>query len=154
MTNIERAQPKDFLAVAALDRMAWKQNQHSEFIPDGEHVWRVWCQYALVYVAKKEEKVAAAVLAFPCSDGSYCLHKVMVDESCRGEGIGSKLFEVLLAEIDRLKVDVFLTVDPINENAIKLYTKWGFTERTLVPGFYREYENRFVLIRKFKKEKI
>ncbi len=154
MVNIERAKTNDFLAVAALDREAWKKNNHSEFIPDGEHVWRIWCQYALVFVARKEEKVAAAILAFPCVDGAYCLHKVMVDESCRGEGIGSKLFEVLLAEIDRLKADVFLTVDPINENAIKLYTKWGFTDSTFVPGFYRECEDRFVLMRKYKKEKL
>jgi [ribosomal protein S18]-alanine N-acetyltransferase len=148
MIKIEPAHPRDFLAVAALDRVAWQQNAHSEFIPDGEHVWRIWCEYALVFVAKEEEKVVAAILAFPCINGSYCVHKVMVDESCRGKGLGSKLFQVLLQEIDHLNVDAFLTVDPANANAIKLYAKWGFTERTFVTGFYRDYEDRFVLVRK------
>jgi ribosomal protein S18 acetylase RimI-like enzyme len=152
MVNIEAAQPKDFLAIAALDRVAWMKNAHSEFIPDGEHVWRIWCEHALVYVGKREGNVVSAILAFPGTDGRYCVHKVMVDESCRGQGIGSKLFEILLKEIDRRKADAFLTVDPTNENAVKLYTKWGFTERSFVAGFYREYEDRLVMKRKYNKE--
>lgn len=142
-----RAKPADFLNIAALDRQAWKSNRHPEFIPDGEHVWRIWCEYALVYCAEAAGEIAGAVLAFPCSGGMYCLHKVFVSDAHRGQGIGSRLFDVLLAEIDRLGVAVFLTVDPVNEPAIRLYEKWGFTERRFVAGFYREQEDRFVLTR-------
>ena len=38
--EITRAKAGEFLEIAALDREAWKQNRNSEFIPDGEHVWR------------------------------------------------------------------------------------------------------------------
>jgi [ribosomal protein S18]-alanine N-acetyltransferase len=151
MSNIERAASKDFLAVAALDRVAWRDNRSPEFIPDGEHVWRIWCEHALVFVGKEGERIVAAILAFPCRSGMYCVHKVMVAESCRGKGLGSQLFRVLLAEIDILGADAFLTVDPVNENAVKLYQKWGFTEQTFVPGFYRDHEDRFVLVRRARK---
>ncbi|MCP4643436.1 MAG: GNAT family N-acetyltransferase [bacterium] len=146
--DIRRATPADFLAIAALDREAWKDNRHPEFIPDGEHVWRMWTEHALVFAAVEDQAVAGAVLAFPCTDGQYCLHKVFVDTAHRGKSIGSKLFDVLLAEIDALGVDVFLTVDPVNEAAIKLYDRWGFTDREFVSGFYRAHEDRLVLTRR------
>ena len=63
-------------------------------------------------------------------------------------GIGTKLFELLLKEIDKIGLDCFLTVDPVNENAIQLYEKWGFTEREFVKGYYRPNEDRFILNRK------
>jgi len=149
MIHIDRASPRDFLAIAALDRVAWRDNRSPEFIPDGEHVWRIWCEHALTFVGKDDAgRVAAAILAFPCVDGIYCVHKVMVDETYRGKGFGSKLFAALLEELDRRGVSAFLTVDPVNESAIKLYQKWGFTTGTFVAGFYRDHEDRLVLVRK------
>ena len=144
---IRRAGASDFLAVAALDRVGWRRNRFPDFIPDGEHVWRVWCEHALTFVACEGENVVGVILAFPCVNGSYCLHKVIVDEAFRGRGIASQLFEVLLREVDAMGVDVFLTVDPANEKALRLYARWGFTDRTFVKGFYREEEDRFVLVR-------
>lgn len=144
------AAASDFLGVAALDRVAWSDNAGSEFIPDGEHAWRIWCEHAVVVVAKTPESVmAGAVLAFPCVNGSYCLHKVMVDRSHRGAGLGGKLFDALFRILDLRKVDCFLTVDPNNANAIRLYRKWGFLEEHFVAGFYRPTEDRLVLTRRF-----
>ena len=37
--HIQRAETRDFLEIAKLDREAWAQNRNSEYIPDGEHVW-------------------------------------------------------------------------------------------------------------------
>ena len=152
--HYRRAQAGDFLAIAALDRRAWLQNRHAEYIPDGEHVWRVWCEYALVYCAVDPENgtaggdtVVAAILAFPTENGPYWVHKVFVDQAHRGQGVGSRLFDLLLVEIDHLGVDAALTVDPVNEAAKALYAKWGFTEAQLVKGYYRDYEDRYVLTR-------
>jgi hypothetical protein len=50
-TDIEAARPEDFLHVAALDRIAWPVLPDT-FIPDGEHIWRVWCEHANVLVAR------------------------------------------------------------------------------------------------------
>lgn len=144
---IRRARVDDFLAIAALDREAWRENRHSDFIPDGEHVWRAWVEHALVWCAQDGERIVGAVLAFPCTDGSYWLHKVFVARDRRGDGIGSRLFEGILAELDRLHVEVSLTVDPVNKAAIALYEKWGFTQSRLEPGYYREHEDRLVLTR-------
>ncbi len=145
---IRRAIGRDFLPIAALDRIAWQNNRHSEFIPDGEHAWRLWVDHALVFCAEEVGRIVGAVEAHPCmTPGLWCLHKVFVDPACRGRGVGSRLFEVLLAEIDRLGVAVFLTVDPANEAAIRLYESWGFVERQFEKGYYRDHEDRYILTR-------
>jgi ribosomal protein S18 acetylase RimI-like enzyme len=145
---IESADPGDFLEIAALDRVAWQDNAGSEFIPDGEHVWRIWCEHALVYVARAPQgRVAGAVLAFPCLDGSFCLHKIFIDRNFRGQGMGGDLFAKLFAALDALGAACFLTVDPENESAIRLYRRWGFNQSLHVTGYYRANEDRLVLTR-------
>ncbi len=151
LSNLEsnRAGSRDFLAIAALDRQAWKASAHADFIPDGEHVWRIWVDGALVYLARLNSEVVGAILAFPVIGGDYCLHKVMVSPAYRGRGIGSCLFGALLAEVDRAGgKNCFLTVSPENIVALKLYEKWGFTKREFVAGYYREQEDRYVLTRR------
>jgi len=147
-TLVQRATPHDFLPIAALDRTAWLASANSEFIPDGEHAWRIWCQHAHVVLGRSESgSVVGAALAFRCVDGSYCLHKVMVDPACRGQGLGSLLVENLLDMIDRERASCFLTVSPENSNALRLYRKWGFSREEFVAGYYREKEDRLVLTR-------
>lgn len=142
------AVPGDFLAIAALDRDAWGDNPHSKFIPDGEHVWRIWCEHALTFAAWcGEREMAGAVVAFPCLDGCFCLHKVMVAKPHRGQGIGSLLFEELFETLDHRGAECFLTVDPANTRAVRLYRKWGFSRECFVSGFYRQEEDRLVLTR-------
>ena len=156
MTAIRRASARDFLDIAALDRLAWLGNRHGEFIPDGEHVWRLWCEHAWCFAARLEGEsciespagtLAGAIVAFPCLDGRFCVHKVMVLPALRGRGIGSRLFAVLLEELDRQGVATFLTVDPSNESAQRLYASWGYVRDRFVAGFYRPVEDRWVLAR-------
>lgn len=150
MVQVEQAGPNDFLEIARLDRVAWEQSRNSEFIPDGEHVWRIWMEYALVFCARKDEEILGAVVSFPTvKPNLHCLHKVFVNASFRGKGVGTVLFKALFARLDFLGIDCFLTVDPRNEYAIRLYETWGFAERRFEAGFYREDEDRMVLTRRF-----
>src|SRR5664280_2006471 len=95
-----RAQGKDFLGIADLDRHAWSDSRYGERIPDGEHVWRVWVAGAYVYVARDGAEVVGAIVAFPTRQETLFLHKVMVDKRRRGRGIGTRLFDILLEDID------------------------------------------------------
>jgi len=148
--EIRRANVTDFMAIAALDRTVWSRNRNAEFIPDGEHVWRLWVEHGLVYCAMHDGVLVGAIVAFPCLSGVFCVHKAFVVEALRGQQIGTRLFEALLAELDRLGAESFLTVDPINEAGVRLYEKWGYTERRFVKGYYRPHEDRYVLTRRAK----
>ena len=142
--RIRRAIPADFSELATLDREVW---QNFEFIPDGEHVWRIWTEHAVVFCAEADSRIVGAILAFPCVSGSYCIHKVFVKDEFRGKGLGSQLVELLLTDLDKENLVCFLTVDPANKAATTLYEKWGFTERKFVKGYYRSDEDRYVLSR-------
>lgn len=147
MLDLAAAQPADFLDIAALDRRAWRRNRSPEFIPDGEHVWRIWAEHALTFCARVDGVLVGAIVAFPCRSGVYCLHKVFVDEAYRSRGVGGALLSRLLEQADALGVSLFLTVDPANEAARRLYRRLGFVEEALVQGYYRPHEDRYVMVR-------
>lgn len=146
--QIRKAKTEEFTAIARLDRVAWLESFKGDFIPDGEHVWRIWVEYALVYVAVDEEgNVIGASLAFPCRDKLYSVHKVFVAKAYRGQGIGTELMKILIVELDKLEVDAFLTVYPKNSPAIALYNKLGFTDKKFEKDFYGVEEDRYILTR-------
>jgi [ribosomal protein S18]-alanine N-acetyltransferase len=144
------ARPDEFLDVAALDRLAWPEMPDT-FIPDGEHIWRVWCDHATLLVARVVERgpltssneIAGALVMFPSKTGENFLHKIMVHPICRGDGIGTALMKMALARAD---APVLLTVDPANAPAVQLYEKFGFRPRTRIDGYYRPHEDRLIMI--------
>lgn len=148
--RIETAKPDDFLNVAALDRIAWPEVPET-YIPDGEHIWRVWCEYGTLLVARTEERgplsqtgdIAGALVAFPTRTGEIFLHKIFVHPICRSAGIGSALMKAALAEAT---APVLLTVDPANAPAVQLYKNFGFEVREQIDGFYRPHEDRFLMV--------
>ena len=117
-------------------------------IADGEHVWRVWCEYATVLVARTSDNlpesgdIAGALVMFPTEKRELFLHKIMVHRECRGRGLGTQLME---AALHRATSPVLLTVNPDNLAAVHVYEKLGYQVRELVQGYYREHENRFVM---------
>jgi ribosomal protein S18 acetylase RimI-like enzyme len=147
--EIQPAAASDFLAIAALDRVAWRHTGEP-FIADGEHVWRVWCEYAVVLVARSEGEptddtggILGATVMFPTVGREWFLHKIMVHPERRGGGVGSGLMRAALAQAD---APVLLTVDPANVAAMQLYEGLGFTVRQHVEGYYRPHEHRNVMV--------
>ena len=146
---IERAVPIDFLAVSALDRIAWL-HLGDTYIPDGEHAWRIWCEYATVLVGRHKSKplkdsgrIAGALVMFPTKAHELFLHKIMVHPHRRGAGLGSALMR---SALDQTDAPVLLTVDPANEAALQLYRNFGFAVREHVEGYYRPHEHRNVMV--------
>jgi phosphinothricin acetyltransferase len=146
--TIEPATTADFLNIAALDRIAWRHTGE-QYIADGEHVWRVWCEYATVLVARHADPlepsrdIAGALAMFPTRQGELFLHKIMVHPALRGQGLGSALMRAALAGA---KTPVLLTVDPANAAAVQLYRNFGYEVRELVKGYYRLHEDRYVMV--------
>lgn len=148
--RIEPARPDDFLNVAALDRCAWPARPDT-LIPDGEHIWRVWCDHASLLVARitydetltDTGDIGGALVMFPTADGETFLHKIMVHPMCRGRGIGTALMRAALLAATS---DVLLTVDPANEPALRLYENFGFRVRERIEGYYRPHEDRCIMV--------
>jgi ribosomal protein S18 acetylase RimI-like enzyme len=147
---VENATPVDFLGVAALDRIAWPDAPET-FIPDGEHIWRVWCDWGTLLVVRAADDeplpdthgIAGAVVMFPTRNGETFLHKIMVHPACRGSGIGTALMNTALGNAETA---VLLTVDPANEHAVALYRSFGFKVRETIVGYYRPHEDRHIMV--------
>ncbi len=148
--HIEDARPSDFLNVAALDRIVWPDEPNT-FIPDGEHIWRVWCDYATLLVARLDDSaplsdsgdIAGSLVQFPTQSGETMLHKIMVHPDRRGCGIGSALMK---AGLEQATSNILLTVDPNNAAAVQLYQTFGFTVRDRIDGYYRPHEDRLIMV--------
>ncbi|MEO2034664.1 MAG: N-acetyltransferase [Planctomycetaceae bacterium] len=149
--TIEPATDRDYLHVAALDRVSWPVAPDL-FIADGEHIWRVWCDMATLLVARQphefdalseSEDIAGALVMFPTNSSEFCLHKIMVHPDRRGTGIGTQLLQAGLAQAT---APVVLTVNPSNAAAIMLYRNFGFTVRERIDGYYRPHEDRLIMV--------
>lgn len=141
---IRQAKPEDFLQIAALDRIAWLDTGEP-FIADGEHAWRVWCEYGTVLLAdatQGTETAAGAALMFPTNQQEIFLHKIMVHPEWRGQGMGTALMNHALQLADR---PVLLTVNPENAAAVKLYENFGFQRHRYIKGYYRPHEHRLLM---------
>lgn len=147
--RIEPARPDDFLNIAALDRIAWPEVPDT-FIPDGEHIWRVWCDFGTLLVARITERgplcesndIGGALVHFPTRTGELFLHKLFVHPLCRNMGLGSALMREALSTAT---APVLLTVDPENVHAVKLYEGMGFKIRERIKGYYRPHEDRCIM---------
>ena len=149
--NIRRAQSSDFLEIAALDRESWGSDPKDAFIPDGEHAWRLWVEFAHVLVAEADNQIVGAILAFPTIEKKeilFAVHKVFVHPQYKGNGLGTRLFYQLLEILDKEEQAAsFLTVQPQNKPAIKLYNNMGYESAKYVEGYYRPNEHRVVMVR-------
>ena len=148
---LRKAQNSDFLQIAELDRSSWDAHWMSQYVPDGEHVWRLWVEYALVYCCFDDEKIVGVALAFPTVNNIFAVHKIFVNNDYRNKGIGTLLFNKIIKEMDKSEKGSFLTVSPENSAAIKLYENMGYVADRLVEGYYREEEDRVIMIRRFLK---
>ena len=149
--TIQPATGRDYLHVAALDRISWPIAPDL-FIPDGEHIWRIWCDMATLLVARRPDgcdplsesgDIAGALVMFPADTYEFCLHKIMVHPDCRGVGIGTQLIQTGLAHAT---APVLLTVDPTNSAAVTLYEDLGFYIREWIDGYYRPHEDRLIMV--------
>ncbi len=147
MPNVEVrwAAINDFSDVAELDRSSWRDNRNSEFIPDGEHVWRIWIEHAYVCVAIEEDNIVGATLSVPSTKSDiHFVHKIFITVEYRGLGVGKKLLNKLCRKYDENNITAYLTTDTNNQAMQRLAEVAGFSERELVRGYNRKDGDRWL----------
>lgn len=73
-------------------------------------------------------------------DSDMNLTRFMIDQRFQGKGYGSKALDLLMAriKIEAVKGEVWLSLHPNNQIAVKLYTTYGFQET--ITGYETEDE--------------
>ncbi|ESQ15516.1 MAG: GNAT family N-acetyltransferase [Thiohalocapsa sp. PB-PSB1] len=143
--SVRRATVADFQELAAIDQSIWADRS----VPDGEHAWRVWVEFCLVFCATSKESIIGSALAFPTTTSNlYFLHKIFVLREWRQSGVGKQLMAKLCHSLDELKVDCSLTTSPKNEKMIALSKHFGFSESQLRTRYYGTGKDRLFLTRR------
>ena len=154
---VRNAGAKDLNALIALDKKVWGEYNAS----DGNHVWRLWIDYGIVYVALKNEELIGFLVAFPTTHTGnlFILHKIFVDEKYRRSNIGSEMIKQLISWIrilvnpgttkDKKSFSIVLTVDPKNNAAIDFYEKLGFDDLFLEKSYYGDGVDRKIFMKMF-----
>ena len=83
-------------------------------------------------------------------EGDYYLDSLAVMPEYRGRGIGRKLLEQGIENGKELNLDVTLAVDPINDQAKKLYQSLGFKPSGTLFIFGHDYE-KMIITRQYHK---
>lgn len=146
--TLRKAKIEDWQEIASIDQSAWKQNRHSENIADGEHVWRLWVEYAFVGISLEKEEVAGFILAFPTLKNKlFFVHKILIKPEFRGNSHGKKLMRFCNDYADSNNITLRLTTDTNNLAMQKLSAQSGYKKADLIKGYYRANEDRYIFIR-------
>lgn len=65
-------------------------------------------------------------------DDDMNLYRYMIDKLYQGQGYGSKALDLLMSQIKKetMKDEIWLSLHPDNEAAIKMYENYGFRQTT------------------------
>ena len=89
----------------------------------------------------------------PMTQGTFDLYWIVVDPKCQGQGMGSKLLD-LLEEAVREKRGRMILIDtssiPSYEKAQKFYLRKGFQEVARVSDYYHPGNDRITFCKKLK----
>ncbi len=143
---LELARPEDLSAVERIDRqchamhIGWRPDMYKDEELNPEDLFLEAIQQKRFYVAKLHGVIVGIVkIHIHSFEGpgivprrTFLLDHFAVEESCRGQGIGSMMMEDVFALARAFGcTDMQLSVYPQNDAAMHLYRKFGFTIRNI-----------------------
>jgi ribosomal protein S18 acetylase RimI-like enzyme len=138
-----------FIQIAELDRHVWTDSDDAQYVPDGEHSWRVWTEYSFVCAAiAPDGTVAGAICAFDTKQPTlHFFHKLFIDARFRRMGVGSQLLAAYCEYLDEIEKSSSMTTSPTNTAMIGLSDTYGFLTESNIRGYYRPSEDRLLRTR-------
>ncbi|HDI31833.1 MAG TPA: ribosomal-protein-alanine N-acetyltransferase [Thermofilum sp.] len=98
-------------------------------------------------VAEVKGKIVGFIIGLREGWGWGHIISIAVHPEFRGKGIGKRLMEECIARLRNKGVKkIRLEVRVSNERAIGLYKKLGFRVENLLPNYYRDKEDAFLMV--------
>lgn len=96
--------------------------------------------------AKEDGRVSGFILAIPMEEVSLRILMLVVSKSRERNGIGTSLMASAEAYASSRKMmTLVLEVGTVNESAIDFYSKIGFKITGMIPEYYNDKTNAFVM---------
>ncbi len=137
---------QELAAVAALEAAAFPPPVYPVFF--FRQAFDLWPQ--MFWVARRDGHILAYLICGPefSNRQRLSLMSFAVDPQTQGQGIGKALltaFMQQLAEIAPEVREIWLTADPDNAAALRLYQQHGFVQTSEEPDYYGSDYRRLVL---------
>jgi len=100
----------------------------------------------IYYLYHQEEIVGHAIITRYFDREAAFLYSFAIRPFYRNKGLGKKFLQLLLDRLKNNFASIYLTVDPKNEPALKMYREAGFHVVELVPDFYGKGEDRYIML--------
>jgi L-amino acid N-acyltransferase YncA len=131
MTNklkIRRAKINDAQKIRILETRVWGEECTNKYdIP-------MYIRFGYVYVAEINNKIVGAICAYKTRNNAIYVCDWFVDEHYRKDGIGTKLYNMLIDAAVYYKIITFL--DPKNLPTVAAHKKMGFKVTKKVKDAY------------------
>lgn len=136
------AQLQDIAALAALEKSAFGEPCYPQFF--FRQAFDLWPQY--LWCLKENNQLAGYLLAAPMLNqaGVVNIMSVAIAPGYQGKGIGHLLVSSFLASQAHIE-RFWLTVDPKNVAAQRLYQKLGFSVAKTENDYYHQGESRWLM---------
>ncbi len=139
MIIIEKAATADAQKIRALEKRVWSEEVVNKYDEP------MFVRFGYVYVAKDNEKVVGAIVAYPTRDNEVYVCDWVVDKKYRGQGIGMKLYKRLLKVIKGKPVVSF--INPNHKASLAAHQKLGFSIVNKVRNPYGLKEGNRIFVR-------
>lgn len=101
--------------------------------------------YSNSFLAFHNDNLIGCIFSFPTSIENNLqiatICSLVVDNNYRNIGVASKLLDLCKSSYNIVPIKIYLHVNIINNNAIKLYTKKNYRISKLIPKYYSDTEN-------------
>jgi len=139
-------QKHELAQVAALEEAAFAPPIYPVFF--FRQAFDLWPE--LFWVARRDQQILAYLIAAPelASPGRLSMMSFAVAPQAQGQGLGKQLLTAFLQALSQqvpAVTSIWLTVDPANQPALRLYQQHGFYISAQEPDYYGANYDRLVL---------
>lgn len=137
---------QELTLVAALEESAFPPPVYPVFF--FRQAYDLWPQ--LFWVARRGDEILAYLICGPEFSNRHrlSLMSFAVDPKTQGQGIGKALLQAFMQQLPEISAEVkeiWLTADPDNAAALRLYQQHGFVQTSEEPDYYGSDYRRLVL---------
>jgi ribosomal protein S18 acetylase RimI-like enzyme len=141
MITLHWFDPKDLIETLKLVNTTLGENYDPNFFLNIRSIWPEGC-----ILAKSGDIIVGAILATINAKTNARILILSVEEKYRNQGIGDRLLRALIYQCYQKNLNIIqLEVRVNNNNAIKFYTRKKFIIERVLPGYYKNGDNGYLM---------
>ena len=140
--RISLASHKDALKFLKLEALCFEMEPSRDTI----YFWTPVVEYLWTYKAEIGKRIVGGIIAMPTRRGDWYVNSLFVHPRYRNRRIASKLLRRFLRSAEGGRV--LLDVKTDRPYLLDFYGKFGFKKKQLIPNYYHDGTDRFLLVRR------